>query len=105
MRDCAGTGHFHDLYDLYRTTQFDRKVAAAEGLNLGNGFGPFWNPPFVAWMFAPLSTMLFIDADGVVGVWVLLFIHVAVADETDDRWAVADADAGAAVYCDVDAVL
>jgi hypothetical protein len=54
---CARTGHFENIYNLEATKQFDREISRREQLNLDNGFGPFWNPPFAAWMFAPLSAL------------------------------------------------
>jgi hypothetical protein len=54
---CARTGQLDKLYDLDATRQFEARTGAAAGLELGPGFGPWWNPPFAAWMFAPLSAL------------------------------------------------
>src|SRR5579863_6057000 len=59
---CARTGHIDNLYNLKATKAFDEQTAKKENLNLGGGFGPFWNPPFVAWIFAPLSALPFRQA-------------------------------------------
>ncbi len=59
---CARTGHFENIYNLEATKQFDREVSKREGLHLDNGFGPFWNPPFAAWIFAPLSALPYHEA-------------------------------------------
>jgi hypothetical protein len=47
----------HDLYDLDRVRAFQDDLAAREHLELGQSFGPFWNPPFYAWVFAPLARL------------------------------------------------
>jgi len=54
---CARTGQLNKLYDLDATRAFEARTGAANGLELGPGFGPWWNPPFAAWMFAPLSAL------------------------------------------------
>jgi alpha-1,2-mannosyltransferase len=51
------TGHADRLYDLQDTRDFDRSLAATQRLDLGSGYGAFLNPPFFAWIFAPLVTM------------------------------------------------
>lgn len=43
------------LYDLSTTRQVQQEVGTRHGLDLGDGFGPFWNPPFYALAFAPLA--------------------------------------------------
>jgi hypothetical protein len=59
---CARTGQLDKLYDLDSTRQFEARTGAAAGLELGPGFGPWWNPPFAAWMFAPLSALPYHNA-------------------------------------------
>jgi hypothetical protein len=59
---CARTGHFEQLYDLPATRAFEFKTGHAAGLSMGKSFGPWWNPPFAAWMFAPLSAMPYLTA-------------------------------------------
>jgi hypothetical protein len=59
---CARTGHFENLFDLARTKAFEFATAHANNLTLGPGFGPWWNPPLAAWLFAPLSAYPFFTA-------------------------------------------
>jgi hypothetical protein len=52
------TGHAGQLYDLDAVRAFQQEVAKQNGLELRpEAVGPFWNPPVVAWMFAPLSML------------------------------------------------
>ncbi len=73
----AGTfvreGRTADLYDLPKVAAFQEKVAAEAGLDITvsyekQKFGPWWNPPFYAWVFAPLSYFSFNSA---VAIWTL----------------------------------
>jgi hypothetical protein len=59
---CALTGHYEQLYDLPATREFEFKVGAEAGLALGTSFGPWWNPPFAAWMFAPFARLPYLEA-------------------------------------------
>jgi hypothetical protein len=47
------------MYDIETLRAREREIAETEHLALGDGFGPFWNPPFYALPFAPLSGMPF----------------------------------------------
>jgi alpha-1,2-mannosyltransferase len=51
------TGHADRLYNLQDTRDFDRSLAETQKLDLGKGYGAFLNPPFFAWIFAPLVTL------------------------------------------------
>ena len=57
----AGTfvreGRASQLYDLNAVKQFQRELAAGRGEDLNGTYGPWWNPPFYALCFAPLSRM------------------------------------------------
>src|SRR5438105_1228270 len=57
----AGTfvreGRHGELYDLQAVRQFEHEIARSNGLELGDAFGPWWNPPFYASIFAPLSAL------------------------------------------------
>lgn len=58
----AGTfvreGRYQELYNLDSVRTFQHQVASANGLELDrDSFGPWWNPPFYAWVFAPLSAL------------------------------------------------
>jgi hypothetical protein len=48
-------GRADRLYDLRAVQAFERGVMQKENLEVGKSFGPFWNPPFYAWVFAPLA--------------------------------------------------
>ncbi len=74
----AGTfvreGRVDDLYDLEKVATFQQAVASNAGLEIAvdfstQKFGPWWNPPFYAWVFAPLSLLSFSQA---VAVWTIL---------------------------------
>jgi hypothetical protein len=50
-------GRIHDLYNLDAVKTYQHELAQRENLEVGESFGPFWNPPFYAWVFAPLATL------------------------------------------------
>ena len=52
-------GRHRDLFDLRAVKRFQTEVAARNGVTLGDALGPWWNPPFYAWVFAPLSRLPF----------------------------------------------
>jgi hypothetical protein len=62
----ARRGDFHDLYDLSAIKAAESATGRSAGMTVG--FGPFWNPPFAAWMFAPFTYLPFswalVGADG-----------------------------------------
>ncbi len=60
--NCALTGHYERLYDLPATKAFEFNTGHAAGLSLGKSFGPWWNPPFAAWMFAPFAALPYLSA-------------------------------------------
>jgi hypothetical protein len=43
--DFVRTGQLDQLYNLDAVRVFQHHMAAEVGLNLGDSFGPFWNPP------------------------------------------------------------
>jgi alpha-1,2-mannosyltransferase len=57
----AGTflreGRPHDLYDLQKVKAFQHELGERAHLELGKSYGPFWNPPFYAWIFVPLAAL------------------------------------------------
>lgn len=67
----AGTfvreGRADELYDLRAVETFQRDLMAREGLEVRKSFGPYWNPPFYAWVFVPLAAMPYSTA---LNVWV-----------------------------------
>lgn len=76
----AGTfvreGRVDDLYDLPKVAAFQQSVAQQAGLDIDvnydtQKFGPWWNPPFYAWVFVPMSVLSFSQA---VAVWTLINI-------------------------------
>jgi Glycosyltransferase family 87 len=62
----AGTfvreGHSQDLYDLHAVRKFQSDLAHQYGVDLGSAVGPWWNPPFYAWTFVPLSKLSYFAA-------------------------------------------
>lgn len=62
----AGTfirqNRFDDLYHFEAVKRFQHDLASREAIDLGDTFGPYWNPPFYAWLFAPLSHLTFYHA-------------------------------------------
>lgn len=50
-------GRTRELYDLHAVGQFQQQVARANGVDLGTAIGPYWNPPFYAWTFAPIAKL------------------------------------------------
>src|SRR4051812_30575680 len=58
----ARVGKFENLYNFDSVRNFQHGLAASEQIELGESFGPFWNPPFYAWIFAPLSQLSFFHA-------------------------------------------
>src|SRR4051812_37827305 len=53
----VGDGRSHDLYNLDAVKTYQHDLARRENLEVGESFGPFWNPPFYAWVFAPLASL------------------------------------------------
>ncbi|MGA2231954.1 MAG: glycosyltransferase family 87 protein [Tepidisphaeraceae bacterium] len=53
----ARAGQFHNLYDLTTIKRLESEAAKTAGFT--TGFGPWWNPPFAAWLFAPFSALPF----------------------------------------------
>ena len=51
------TGHAERLYNLSSIDAFEHQIAAANQIQLGTEFGPYWNPPFYAWYLAPFSAL------------------------------------------------
>jgi len=76
----AGTfvdeGRADKLYDLAAMQQFQHELAQRSGLSLGQGYGPWWNPPFHALVFAPLSMLSYQQA---LVVWIALNLACAAA--------------------------
>ena len=50
-------GRMGELYDLEAVKRFQRQLAARQGEELKSVYAPWWNPPFYALLFAPLSRM------------------------------------------------
>jgi hypothetical protein len=47
---------------------FEQETGRRYGLSLGDSYGPYWNPPFYAWIFSPLSRFPYPQA---VFIWTL----------------------------------
>ncbi|HMB95758.1 MAG TPA: glycosyltransferase family 87 protein [Tepidisphaeraceae bacterium] len=58
----ARQGKFELLYDLGAVREVEHSVGRRNELEMGKSFGPFWNPPFYAWIFAPLSALSYENA-------------------------------------------
>jgi hypothetical protein len=50
------------LYDLGTIKAAEHEIAEKNGLEIGKSFGPFWNPPWYAWTFAPLAALPYREA-------------------------------------------
>src|SRR5207302_474268 len=53
----AGLRQFDKLYDIEAIKRFEQRIGREAGLSLGDAYGPYWNPPFYAWLFAPLARL------------------------------------------------
>lgn len=74
----AGTfvreGRTGQLYDLEAVHQFQRELAARNHFDIGRTYGPWWNPPFYALVFAPLAGLSYPLASGVwIGIGLMCF--------------------------------
>jgi hypothetical protein len=56
------TGQPENVYDLQVLRTYQEIEARRWGLELNGTYGPFWNPPFYAWLFQPLARLAFPDA-------------------------------------------
>ncbi|HEX4054312.1 MAG TPA: glycosyltransferase family 87 protein [Tepidisphaeraceae bacterium] len=74
---CARTGHYEQLFDLSATRAFEQKIGRDAGMSLGSSFGPWWNPPFAAWIFAPLSALPYLQALHVW--WIISLLCLAIS--------------------------
>jgi len=52
-------GRSSELYDLHAVAAFQHDLALRNGTDLGTAVGPWWNPPFYAWVFVPLAMLPF----------------------------------------------
>jgi hypothetical protein len=53
----AGLGQFDKLYDIEAIKQFEQQTGREAKLSLRDAYGPYWNPPFYAWVFVPLAKL------------------------------------------------
>ncbi len=51
----ARTGQYDQLYHMETLRRLEREAGVRFGLEMGPGYGPWWNPPHAAWIFAPFS--------------------------------------------------
>ncbi|MGC4032617.1 MAG: glycosyltransferase family 87 protein [Tepidisphaeraceae bacterium] len=63
----AREGRSAELYDLSAVAAFQSETAAKANLDIAvdfesRKFGPWWNPPFYAWVFAPLTYLSYSQA-------------------------------------------
>ena len=52
-------GNARHLYDLHAIAEYQHKLAHENGDDLGQAIGPWWNPPYYAWLFVPLAEFAF----------------------------------------------
>lgn len=65
----VNAGDSPGLYNLQTLGEIQRSIAAEANLPLASDVAPWWNPPFAAWLFAPLATLPFRPA---LVLWTLL---------------------------------
>ncbi len=53
------TGQPENVYDIQALRTYQQAEAQRQGLELHGTYGPFWNPPFYAWIFQPLARLPF----------------------------------------------
>ena len=53
----VGSGRSRELYQLEPVRKFEQATGHAAGLEIGDSFGPWWNPPFYALVFEPLAKL------------------------------------------------
>jgi hypothetical protein len=51
----ARTGQYPQLYHMDTLRQLEHDAGVRFNLEMGPGYGPWWNPPHAAWLFAPYS--------------------------------------------------
>jgi alpha-1,2-mannosyltransferase len=71
----ARAGQFDRLYDLSAIKAREAAIGHAAGLTVG--FGPWWNPPFAAWLFVPFTLLPFNQALAVW--WAIGFICLGIS--------------------------
>jgi len=64
------------MYDLPRIRAIEHATAAKEGIDFGDAQGPWWNPPFYAWVFLPFAHLPFSKA---LTAWVALNVICVLA--------------------------
>lgn len=50
-------GRLSDLYDLNALSAIQHTIAEGQHLRLAADVAPWWNPPYVAWLFVPFSRL------------------------------------------------
>jgi hypothetical protein len=58
-------GHPRDMYDIEAVHQREAQIVRSADLALDRQGGPWLNPPFYAWIFAPLSALTYRQASAV----------------------------------------
>jgi alpha-1,2-mannosyltransferase len=72
-------GRYRELYDLRAVHAYQHDLAKRHGVELGDATGPWWNPPFYAWVFSPLARLPF-------GVATFCWIALNVASTAVAAW-------------------
>src|SRR5262249_20376522 len=52
-------GRYYDLYDINAVYVYEQNLGKQYQLDLKTSVGPWWNPPFYAWVFVPLAKLPF----------------------------------------------
>lgn len=64
------------MYELPTINALEHAIAENQGIELDGALGPWWNPPFYAWVFVPFSHLPFSNA---LTAWVALNVICAIA--------------------------
>lgn len=72
----ADTEQFDKLYDIEAVKRHEQETGKRYGLTLGDSYGPYWNPPFYAWVFAPLSRLPYPQA---LAIWTVINLTCFIA--------------------------
>jgi hypothetical protein len=67
-------GKSADLYDIRAVHRFQFELGKENGVDLGSAVGPWWNPPFYAWVFVPIAKFPYREA---MKIWMLLNVACA----------------------------
>jgi hypothetical protein len=55
--DFVAHSRVNELYDLNAVREYQHQLAAANQIDLGHAYGPWWNPPLYALIFVPFTRL------------------------------------------------